>query len=72
MNSFLVAAAASILVTGVLVLASCQRPGDSCYLMQGASPYIAGGLLIVLWPLVYGAMVIVRSWKQPPPPGGET
>ena len=68
MKSFLIAAAISVVVSGLLVFLSChEHAGDSCYLMQGASPYIAGGLLILLWPLVAGVLVIIRAWNQPPP-----
>jgi hypothetical protein len=50
-KSLLIAAAISILVSGALVFLSChEHAGDSCYLMQGASPHIAGGPLILLWP----------------------
>jgi hypothetical protein len=65
-KSFLIAGI-SILVSGALVFLSChEHAGDSCYLMQGASPYIAAGLLISLWPLVAGARLIIRAWNQPP------
>jgi hypothetical protein len=67
-KSFLIAAVISVVASGVLVFFSCHgHAGDSCYLMQGASPYIAVGLLIVLWPLVAGVRIIIRAWKQPPP-----
>jgi len=35
--------------------------------MQGASPYAAGGLLMLLWPLVAGLLLIIRAWNRPPP-----
>jgi hypothetical protein len=67
LKSFLMAAGVSILVSGTLVFFSCHgHAGDSCYLIQGASPYIAGALLILLWPLVAGVLVIIRAWNRPP------
>ncbi|HET7363599.1 MAG TPA: hypothetical protein VFJ70_08520 [Burkholderiales bacterium] len=67
LKSFLIAAGVSIIATGALVFLSCYgHPGDSCYLMQGASPYIAGVLLIPLWLLVAGVLVIIRAWNRPP------
>jgi hypothetical protein len=67
-KSFLIAAAISAVVSGALVFLSCNgHPGDSCYIMQGAWPYIAAGLLIPFWLLVAGIMVIIRAWNRPPP-----
>jgi len=67
-KSFLIAAVISVVASAVRVFFSCHgHAGDSCYLMQGASPYIAVGLLIVLWPLVAGILVIIRAWNPPPP-----
>ena len=68
MKSFLIAAAISVVASGALVFLSCyEHAGDSCYLMQGTSPYIAAGLLVILWPLVAGVLVIIRAWNRPPP-----
>jgi len=65
------AAGISILVSVVLVVMSCYgHRGDSCFIMQGMSPYIAGVLLILLWPLVAGVLVIIRELKKPPPKRG--
>ena len=67
LKSFLIAAGVSILVSGTLVFLACHgHPGDSCYIMQGAWPYIAGLLLIPLWLLVAGVLVIIRAWNRPP------
>jgi hypothetical protein len=70
-KSFLIAAGISILASAVMVISACHpHQGDSCYIMQGMSPYIAGVLLIFLWPLVAGVRVIIRELKKPPPDPG--
>ena len=56
MKSFLIAAGIAILASTVMVVMACHpHPGDSCYIMQGMSPYIAG------------VLVIIRELKKPPP-----
>ena len=71
MKSFLIAAAMSVLISFVLVVLECHpHRGDSCFIMQGMSPYIAGVLLLLLWPLVFGVLVIIRGLKKPPADGG--
>jgi hypothetical protein len=57
----------SLLIAAGPRLSFCRATNTSAgYLMQGASPYIAGGRLILLWPLVAGVLVIIRAWNQPP------
>lgn len=72
MKSFLIAAGVGIVAAIAMVFAQCrEHAGDSCGIAQGMAPYVAGAVLIVLWPLVYGLMVIFRNWTQPPRPGSE-
>ena len=71
MKSFLIAAGIAILASIVMVVMACHpHQGDSCYITQGMSPYMAGVLLIVLWPFVAGVLVIIRELKKPPPDQG--
>lgn len=68
LKSFLIAAGIAILASLALVYLAChEHAGDSCYLTQGAAPFAAGGLLLLLWPLVAGILVVIRAWNQPPP-----
>src|SRR6185295_16211420 len=51
--------------------AGVSARGDSSMKSFLIAAGVAGAVLIVLWPLVYGLMVIVRNWTQPPRPGSE-
>ena len=67
MKSLLIAVGLAIVVSGAFVGWTCQTESrDACYIAQGMSPYVAGVLLILLWPLVAGVLVIIRAWNQPP------
>lgn len=69
MKSLLIAAGLAILLSGAFVGWTCHAESrDACYIAQGMSPYVAGALLIILWPLVAGILVIIRAWNRPPPP----
>lgn len=68
MKSFLIAAGLAIVGGLALVGWSCRADSrDACLIAQGMGPYVAGVLLVVLWPLVAGVLVIIRAWNQPPP-----
>lgn len=70
MKSFAIAAALAIVLSGAFVGWTCHAESrDTCYVAQGMSPYVAGVLLVLLWPLVAGVLVIMRAWNQPPPDG---
>ena len=64
--SFLVALGIAAIVTLALVISACRSPSDSCYIMQGMAFYFAPVLLLVLWPVAYGGVLIVRLFRNPP------
>ena len=64
--SFLVALGLAAIVTLALVISACRSPSDSCYIMQGMAFYFAPVVLLVLWPIAYGGVLIVRLIRNPP------
>ena len=65
--SFLIALGASILVTGALVIWTCQYDSrDACYIMQGLAVYLGPIALLVLWPIAYGGCWVARLMRNPP------
>jgi hypothetical protein len=68
LKSFLIAAAIAILGGLAFVGWTCHAESrDACYIAQGMAPYVGGALLVILWPLVAGARVILRGLKPRPP-----
>ena len=68
MKSLLIAAGLTIVVSGAFVRWTCHAESrDACLIAQGMGPYAAGALLVVLWPLVAGARVLMRGIKRPRP-----
>jgi hypothetical protein len=67
-KSLFIAAGLALLGSGTFVAWTCHAESrDACYIAQGMSPYVAGALLILCWPLVTGVLVIARAWSRPPP-----
>jgi len=67
-KSLAIAAALAIALSGAFVGWPCHSESrDACYIAQGMAPYVAGVLLIVLWPLAAGARALLRGLKTPRP-----
>ena len=67
MKSFLLAAGVAIIGSVAMVGWTCHAESrDACLIAQGMAPYVAGALLLLLWPLVAGVLVVIRAWREPP------
>jgi hypothetical protein len=65
--TFLIALGLALGTSGALTAWTCKYDSrDACYLMQGAFIYLAGGLLILLWPLALGGYYFVHFIRHPP------
>jgi len=68
LKSFLIAAGLALAGSLAMVGWSCQAESrDTCLIAQGIAPYVAGGLLIILWPLVAGVRLMLRGVKARQP-----
>ena len=63
--SFLIALGITAIVIAAMLMSACRYQSDSCGIMQGLAVYGAPVLLLVLWPLVYGGLMIVRMIRNP-------
>jgi hypothetical protein len=63
--SFLIALGLAVVIIAALLISACRYQSDSCGIMQGLAFYAAPLLLLVLWPLAYGGLVIVRMIRNP-------
>jgi len=68
LKSFLIAAGLALAGSLAMVGWSCHAESrDTCLIAQGLSPYVGAVLVILLWPLVAGARVLLRGVKARPP-----
>ena len=64
MKSLLIAGGLAIVLSGAFVEWTCHAESrDACLIAQGMAPYLAVVLLILIWPLVAGARVLVRGLR---------
>lgn len=63
--SFLTALGITAVMIAAMLMSACRYQSDGCGIMQGLAVYGAPVLLLVLWPLVYGGVMIVRMIRNP-------